>query len=125
MTSISTENQGMYIPEMEKDACGIGFVASLKNCKSHKIVTDALEMLSRMEHRGGCGCDPKSGDGAGILMQLPHEFFRSECTKLGIKLPSFGEYSVAQTLFPRDEDKRKECITKVIQAARDCNSKCN
>lgn len=65
--------QGLYTPELEHDACGIGFVAHLKNRKSHEVVTQALDMLARMEHRGGQGCDPASGDGAGILLQKPHE----------------------------------------------------
>lgn len=65
----------LYIPEMEHDSCGIGFVADLKGRKSHKIIKDALVMLENMEHRGACGCDPDSGDGAGILIQKPHEFF--------------------------------------------------
>ncbi len=78
--------QGLYTPELEHDACGIGFVAHLKNRKSHEVVTQALDMLARMEHRGGQGCDPCSGDGAGILLQKPHEFLLEEAVKLGIKL---------------------------------------
>lgn len=102
---------GLYDPSFEHDACGIGFVANLKNIKSNKIVRDALHMLERMEHRGACGCEPNTGDGAGILMQLPHEFFVDECLKLGIKLPAFGKYGVGMTFFPKDEKKRQECKT--------------
>ena len=109
MTQSTINNQGLYVPEMEHDACGIGFVAHLKNRKSHQIVTQALDMLERMEHRGGQGCDPSSGDGAGILLQKPHEFFLEEMQKLSITLPSFDKYGVAVILFPKDEYKRQQC----------------
>lgn len=102
-------SNGLYVPEMEHDACGIGFVAHLKNRKSHAIVTQALEMLARMEHRGGQGCDPCSGDGAGILLQKPHEFLLEETRKLGLKLPHANQYGVGVMLFPRDANKRQQC----------------
>jgi glutamate synthase (NADPH/NADH) large chain len=101
--------QGMYTPELEHDACGIGFVAHLKNRKSHDVVTQALDMLARMEHRGGQGCDPCSGDGAGILLQKPHEFLLEEAVKLSIKIPSFDKYGIGVVLFPKDEYKRQQC----------------
>ncbi|MCG6200372.1 glutamate synthase large subunit [Psychromonas antarctica] len=109
MTKIEQSAQGLYVPEMEHDACGIGFVAHLKNSKSHKIVTQALDMLARMEHRGGQGCDPCSGDGAGILLQKPHEFLVTEALKKGITLPKFDQYGVGTVLFPKDANQRKEC----------------
>lgn len=109
MTNIEQNAQGLYVPEMEHDACGIGFVAHLKNSKSHKIVTQALDMLARMEHRGGQGCDPCSGDGAGILLQKPHEFLVTEALKEGITLPAFDKYGVGTILFPKDENQRDEC----------------
>ena len=84
MVDREQNSQGLYTPELEHDACGIGFVAHLKNRKSHEVVTQALDMLARMEHRGGQGCDPCSGDGAGILLQKPHEFLLEEAVKLGI-----------------------------------------
>lgn len=108
MTLKPEERCGLYVPESEKDSCGIGFVANLKNRKSHQVITMALDMLEHMEHRGGCGCDPKSGDGAGILMQLPHEFMVEEGLKLGIRIPDFGAYGVAVTLFPSDASQREE-----------------
>ncbi len=101
--------QGLYRPEFEHGSCGIGFVASLKGRKKHHVISDALAMLARMEHRGGTGYDVKSGDGAGILIQIPHELFMEECPKEGIKLPAFGEYAVAMVFFPKDEIKRSEC----------------
>ncbi|MCU0418566.1 MAG: glutamate synthase large subunit [Cyclobacteriaceae bacterium] len=102
---------GLYHPSFEKDSCGVGFIANIKGRKSHQIVTDALTMLERMEHRGACGCEPNTGDGAGILIQVPHEFFSSECNKLGFKLPSFGSYGVGLVFFPREAKVREECRT--------------
>ncbi|MBS1505022.1 MAG: glutamate synthase large subunit [Bacteroidetes bacterium] len=104
-------NIGLYDPSFEKDSCGVGFVANIKGRKSHQIVSDALTMLERMEHRGACGCEPNTGDGAGILIQVPHEFFTSECSKLGMKLPAFGQYGVGLVFFPRDPKVREECRT--------------
>ncbi|SHO56694.1 glutamate synthase large subunit [Vibrio quintilis] len=111
-------SQGLYTPELEHDACGIGFVAHLKNRKSHQVVTQALDMLARMEHRGGQGCDPCSGDGAGILLQKPHEFLLEETVKLGIRLPSFEQYGVGVVLFPKDEHKRAQCRDILERNAR-------
>src|SRR3546814_5102870 len=74
---------GMYDPQFEHDACGVGFIAHLKGRKSHRLVDDALHMLKRMNHRGACGCEENTGDGAGILIQMPHEFLYDECLKLG------------------------------------------
>ncbi len=103
------EQQGLYDPSFEHDACGIGFRAHLKGRKSHQIIADAVQMLERMDHRGACGCDPNTGDGAGILIQLPHEFFLDECLKLGFKLPKAGDYGVGMVFFPSDEIEREEC----------------
>lgn len=106
-----TDQQGLYHPSFEKDSCGVGFIANIKGSKSHQIVSDALTMLERMEHRGACGCEPNTGDGAGILIQVPHEFFSSECSKLGFKLPAYGSYGVGLVFFPRDAKVREECRT--------------
>jgi glutamate synthase (NADPH) large chain len=107
---IETEqNLGLYNSEFEHDACGIGFRAHLKGRKSHSIVTDAIQMLERMDHRGACGCDPNTGDGAGLLLQIPHEFFVSECRSKGFKLPGAGKYGVGQIFFPYKEIEREEC----------------
>ncbi len=115
---INTENKGLYRKEFEHDACGIGFVANMKGRKSHKVVADAIQMLIRMDHRGACGCDPNSGDGAGILLQIPHEFFLEECAKLGIDLPTAGEYGVGMTFFPKDEATRSECKDIITRKAK-------
>jgi glutamate synthase (NADPH/NADH) large chain len=98
----------LYSPEFEHDACGIGFVAHLKGRKSHQIVEDAIIMLQNMEHRGACGCEPDTGDGAGILVQKPHKFFQLEMPELS--LPHFDEYGVAMIFFPLDEKKRSACM---------------
>ncbi len=101
--------EGMYLPEMEKDACGIGCIADIKGRKSHDVLTDAITMLERMEHRGGRGADPKSGDGAGILIQIPHEFYASEMDRMGVTLPEAGSYGVGMLFFPRNPMVREEC----------------
>src|SRR5277367_5345939 len=103
--------QGLYHPQFEHDACGVGFIANIKGVKSHQIIKDGLTMLERMAHRGACGCEANTGDGAGILIQVPHEFFVSECSKLNIKLPAYSNYGVGLVFFPRDKKVREECRT--------------
>jgi glutamate synthase (NADPH/NADH) large chain len=100
---------GLYHPSFEHDACGIGFVASIKGNKSHQNISDALTVLENMEHRGACGCENNTGDGAGIMIQTPHEFFFEECLKGGVHLPSFGRYGVGMIFFPKDIKLREEC----------------
>ncbi|MDQ2752480.1 MAG: hypothetical protein M3R72_05600, partial [Bacteroidota bacterium] len=102
-------NEGLYNPEFEHDACGIGFVANIKGNKSHRIISDALTVLENMEHRGACGCENNTGDGAGIMLQMPHEFFFDECLKQGIHLPSYSRYGVGVMFFPKDIRLREEC----------------
>src|SRR5665811_90873 len=99
---------GLYSPQFEHDSCGIGFVANIKSNKSHQIVSDALTILENMEHRGACGCEVNTGDGAGIMIQTPHEFFFDECVKLGIHLPSYGKYVVGVIFFPKDIKLKEE-----------------
>ncbi len=102
-------NFGLYDPSFEHDACGIGFVANIKGNKSHQIVSDALTILENMEHRGACGCENNTGDGAGIMIQTPHEFFFDECVKLGVHLPAYGKYGVGVLFFPKDIRLKEEC----------------
>jgi glutamate synthase (NADPH/NADH) large chain len=102
-------SKGLYNSEFEHDSCGIGFVANIKSNKSHQIVSDALTILENMEHRGACGCENNTGDGAGILIQTPHEFFFDECIKLGIHLPAYGKYGVGVLFFPKDIRLREQC----------------
>ena len=104
-----TSNQGLYRPEFERDACGIGFVANIRSNKSHRIVSDALTILENMEHRGACGCENNTGDGAGIQIQTPHEFFFEECLKAGVHLPAYGKYGVGVIFFPKELKLREEC----------------
>ncbi|MBW0178458.1 glutamate synthase large subunit [Sediminibacterium sp.] len=106
---VSKNSQGLYDPSFEHDACGIGFVANIKGSKSHQHITDALTVLENMEHRGACGCESNTGDGAGIMIQVPHEFFFDECIKQGVHLPSFGKYGVGVIFFPKELRLREEC----------------
>ncbi|MCB1510999.1 MAG: glutamate synthase subunit alpha, partial [Hyphomicrobiaceae bacterium] len=101
--------QGLYDPRFEHDACGVGFIADLKNRKSHKIIENALQILVNLTHRGAVGADPLSGDGAGLMMQIPHEFFAAEAERLKIKLPAPGDYAVGHIFLPRDKRLRREC----------------
>jgi glutamate synthase (ferredoxin) len=89
------KKQGLYDPQFEHDACGVGFVANIKGKKSHEIITQALTILTNLDHRGAVGCEPNTGDGAGILLQMPDLFLRKACATLGIRLPEPGEYGVA------------------------------
>lgn len=102
------EANGMYSNQFEKDACGMGFVVNIKGKKSHDIIDDGLRILERLEHRGGAGADKDTGDGAGILVQIPHEFFKRECEVLGINLPAAGEYGVGMVFAHKYESLRNE-----------------
>ncbi|MBY0480319.1 MAG: glutamate synthase large subunit [Chitinophagaceae bacterium] len=105
----TTSNQGLYDPSFEHDACGIGFVANIKGHKSHQHISDALTVLENMEHRGACGCENNTGDGAGIMLQMPHEFFFDECINLDIHLPAYGKYGVGFLFFSKEIRVREEC----------------
>ncbi len=101
--------QGLYHPAQEHDACGIGFVANVRGHKSHEIISKGIQVLLNLTHRGACGCDPKTGDGAGILLQIPHEFFVKKCGKLGFELPAPGAYGVGMTFLPVEKQERLQC----------------
>ena len=101
--------QGLYDPAHEHDACGMGFVASLRGRKSHDIIRKGIQVLINLAHRGACGCDPETGDGAGVLIQIPHKFFAQECAKLGFTLPAPGAYGVGMTFFPVEKHERLQC----------------
>ncbi len=115
MEEIQTTNQGLYTPELEHDACGTGFIANINGTKTNQVLRDALSMLENMEHRGGCGSSPKTGDGAGILIQIPHEFFAEESSRLGFELPAPGKYGVGMVFFPRDKKVLKACKDVLIK----------
>ncbi|MFO7612281.1 MAG: glutamate synthase large subunit [Clostridia bacterium] len=101
--------QGLYDPDYEHDACGIGAIVSIDGKKSHKVVTRALEILINLEHRGASGSDEKSGDGAGILLQIPHQFFKKACAQAQIKLPEAGRYAVGMFFLPQNLELRQHC----------------
>jgi glutamate synthase (NADPH/NADH) large chain len=111
--------QGLYDPRHEHDACGIGFVANISGEKSHDIVMKGIEILINLAHRGACGCDPKTGDGAGVLIQIPHAFFEGECARLGFPLPSPGEYGVGMVFLPVEPHERLQCEAIVEEIVRD------
>ncbi|HXO88868.1 MAG TPA: glutamate synthase large subunit, partial [Candidatus Acidoferrales bacterium] len=112
------EAQGLYRPEQEHDACGLGFVANIEGHKSHDIVLKGIQILVNLTHRGACGCDPETGDGAGILIQIPHEFFERECAKLGFTLPPPGEYGVGMMFLPVEQHDRMLAKGIVEQTAK-------
>ncbi|HUX84434.1 MAG TPA: glutamate synthase large subunit, partial [Chitinophagaceae bacterium] len=109
-------SQGLYSPEFEHDACGIGFVAHIRGQKSHQIISDALTVLENMEHRGACGCEENTGDGAGILIQIPHEFLRDSLLEQGLRLPRQGGYGAGLVYFPNDPAARQSC-KEIISAS--------
>ena len=108
------EKQGLYDPVNEKDSCGVGFVANLKGEPSHQNVLDALQMLVNMEHRGGCGCEPNTGDGAGILVGLPESFLRKVAQEdLGVESPAKGRFGAGLVFLPMIEAERIQCMEAV------------
>ncbi|WP_417667723.1 glutamate synthase large subunit [Roseibium sp.] len=102
-------DKGLYNPSREHDACGVGFVAHMKGEKSHRVVADGLQVLENLTHRGAVGADPLMGDGAGMLVQIPHDFFAAELDSQGIALPEKGEYGVGFLFLPQDADLRAKC----------------
>jgi glutamate synthase (NADPH/NADH) large chain len=102
--------RGLYDPALEKDSCGVGFIADIKGRKSHKIVEDALTILRNLEHRGAVGADPRAGDGAGLLVQIPHKFFAKKAEEQGFSLPAPGRYAVVVLFLPHDEARRQEIM---------------
>jgi len=111
--------QGLYDPQFEHDSCGVGFVVNVKGKKSHEIVRQALQILVNLDHRGACGCEANTGDGAGILMQMPDRFFREVCPATGMKLPAPGEYGVGMIYLPRDPAAREYCEQKLEAVIRE------
>ena len=101
------KKQGLYLPEFEHDNCGAGFICSLKGKKSNDIIHKALEILDKLEHRGAVSADGKTGDGAGILIDIPHDFFVAECN---FELPEPGHYAVSNVFLPQKENQRDFCI---------------
>jgi len=113
------EPQGLYHPRNEHDACGMGLVANIRGEKSHAIIRKGLEVLINLTHRGAAGCDPETGDGAGILIQIPHVFFARECGELGMNLPEPGAYGVAMCFLPVDKHSRLQCEGVIERIAKE------
>ncbi len=115
--------QGLYDPSFEHDACGVGFICQMKGLASHQLVSDALQMLENMNHRGACGCEENSGDGAGILVKMPDKFFRKAAKKLGFRLPKLGEYAVGTIFLPKERAPRLQCEQTLEKVIRDYDMK--
>ena len=113
------QSRGLYDPQQERDSCGVGFVARISARPDHAIVEAALQVLLNLEHRGAVGSDTATGDGAGILLQIPDAFFRGACEKLEFDLPSQGDYAVASIFLPTEADMAKRCRDMVERVARD------
>lgn len=119
LSQVPEQPLGLYDPKYDKDSCGVGFVAELSGESSRKTVTDAVEMLVRMSHRGACGCETNTGDGAGILVGLPHDFYKEVTKDLGFELPPLGQYAVGMFFLPTSESRREESknvFTKVAES---------
>ncbi|MFA5116259.1 MAG: glutamate synthase large subunit [Candidatus Omnitrophota bacterium] len=116
------ENQGLYERRFEHDACGVGFVCDIKGKRSNDIIRQGLEVLRRLSHRGATGADPKTGDGAGILIQIPHDFFTRVCTENKINLPPFGQYGTGLVFLPQESSERKFCkeVFSRVAASEGC-----
>jgi len=107
------EQQGLYDPANEHDACGVGFVAHVKGQKNHAIVEQGLQILKNIDHRGAVGADPLQGDGAGILIQIPDQFYREEMARQSVELPPAGEYGVGMVFLPQEAASRYACIEEI------------
>jgi glutamate synthase domain-containing protein 2/glutamate synthase domain-containing protein 1/glutamate synthase domain-containing protein 3 len=111
--------QGLYDPRHEHDACGIGFVANIKGIRSHDIILKGIQVLVNLTHRGACGCDPETGDGAGVLIQIPHRYFARECAKERFTLPNAGEYGVGMVFLPVEPQVRLKAEGVVERIVRE------
>ena len=118
------KKRGLYDPQFEKDSCGVGLVANIKGIPSREIMDDAFHVNSQMDHRGGCGFEENTGDGAGILMALPDSFFRAEAKKIEISLPEIGQYAVGNIFLPTDEGEREFCIKETESIIKEENQIC-
>ena len=113
------KKQGLYDPQFEHDSCGVGFVCNISGERTNLTIRQGLEVLRRLSHRGAVGADPKTGDGAGILIQMPHELFVEVCAKEGISLPSADGYGTGLVFLPQDEKDRALCETVLERAVKD------
>jgi glutamate synthase domain-containing protein 1 len=116
--------QGLYDPRFEHDACGVGFVVNIKGEKSHEIVEQALTVLQNLDHRGACGCEENTGDGAGVLMQIPHAFLKDACAGLGFQLPDPGDYGVGMIFLPDHRQQRRQFEKTIERIIKEEGQKC-
>ncbi|CAN5497510.1 hypothetical protein BH09PSE5_BH09PSE5_29340 [soil metagenome] len=114
----ATATHGLYDPSLEHDACGVGFVAHIKGHKAHTIVQQGLKILENLDHRGAVGADPLMGDGAGLLIQIPDEFYRAEMAAQGVDLPPPGEYGVGMLFLPKEHASRLACEQELLRAIK-------
>ncbi len=110
---------GLYDPAYEHDSCGVGFVVDIKGRKSHQIINNALTVLKNLIHRGACGCEENTGDGVGILTQIPHKFFTRVCKEINVELPKFGHYGAGMVFLPNDAAQRQQCQDKFRQIIKE------
>lgn len=113
----NSQSIGLYNPNNEHDACGIAALVNIRGIASYKIICDALEILMNLEHRGGAGAEENSGDGAGILIQIPHDFFMTQ--ELGFKLPKKGHYAIAQMFLSPNKDAKEQAKAIFLQGLKD------
>ncbi len=118
VSSALPPRQGLYDPRNEHDACGVGFIAHIKGVKSHQIIEKGLQILRNLTHRGAVGADPKAGDGAGLLIQIPDRFFREEMGRKGVTLPPFGQYGVGMVFLPQEPASRLACQQEIERAIK-------
>lgn len=119
LSQVPEKPLGLYDPSFDKDSCGVGFVAELSGESSRKTVADAIEMLVRMSHRGACGCETNTGDGAGILVGLPHDFYKEVTSEAGFEIPPPGQYAVGMFFLPTSDSRREQSkivFTKVAES---------
>ncbi|GMU91310.1 MAG: glutamate synthase [Candidatus Hydrogenedentota bacterium] len=119
MSIREVSKRGLYEPFYEHDACGVGFVANIKGNATHAIIRQGIQVLENLEHRGACGCDPETGDGAGMLLQMPHRLFQREAESLKFSLPDKGEYAAGMIFLPHDGGDRKRCISIIERIVKD------
>ena len=112
------DKYGLYDSDNEHENCGFGFIANIKNEPKHEIVHQALEIVHNLDHRGAIGADPLAGDGAGILIQIPHDFFKEEFLKTDIKLPEIGNYGVGMIFLPPEKNRANSAIKSVEEAIK-------
>ncbi|HOH30206.1 MAG TPA: hypothetical protein PLC40_11060, partial [Candidatus Hydrogenedentes bacterium] len=112
-------SRGLNLPEYERDACGIGFLCNVDGHPDHEIVRNGYRILVNLTHRGACGCDPETGDGCGMLMQLPHALFQREAEAMGFALPAPGAYGAGMVFLPQDAVSREACIARINRAVAD------